>query len=452
MKKIRFLAIIIGCLAVSDLVFADNLTQLNARDPGVRQGAAAAGGAIIGLDSTLQEYFATAQQNFNSPETTAQGLGPRFNLDACGGCHAYPALGGSSPAVNPQIAVATAYGAKNVVPAFLSLHGPIREVRFVATPQGTPDGGVHSLFVISGRNDKSVDASRCTAVQEDFDAQYAKNNLGFRIPTPLFGAGLLEQITDAALEANLTQNQSPKNSLGISGKLNHSGNTGNITRFGWKAQNPSVLLFGSEAYNVEMGISNENFPVERDGNPSCQFANRPNDIISLYGTDIDNIMSSSEKNAFFLRFLAPPVPSAMIPGGSDSITRGRQQFSAIACDACHTPFFTTDNNADLASFNKQTVSLFSDLALHNMGPHLADGIQQGSAAGDEFRTAPLWGLGQRIFFLHDGRTSDLVEAIQAHASKGNFVYQDSEANQVVKNFTQLGEKDKQDLLNFLRSL
>lgn len=452
MNTIKLLVLSISLLATIDVVTADSSKKIDAHDPGVRQGVPSAGSALAGLDSTLQEYFATGQQNFNSPESTAQGLGPRFNLDVCGGCHSHPALGGSSPAVNPQIALATAYGAKNVVPSFLSLNGPVREVRFVSTPQGAPDGGVHSLFVISGRNDGSVDASGCTAVQENFDAQYARNNLGFRIPTPLFGSGLLEQITDGALTANLAQNQDKKNHLGISGHLNHSGNTGNVTRFGWKAQNPSVLLFGSEAYNVEMGISNENFPVERDSNPNCQFASRPNDIISLYGTDINSIMSSSEKNAFFLRFLAPPTPSTTMPGGGDSIARGQQQFSAVGCDACHTPSFTTDGNADFTAFNNQTVSLFSDLAVHNMGPNLADGIQQGSAAGDEFRTAPLWGLGQRIFFLHDGRTSDLVQAIQAHASQGNEVYQDSEANKVVKNFSQLEEKDQQDLLNFLRSL
>ncbi len=93
-----------------------------------------------------------------------------------------------------------------------------------------------------------------------------------------------------------------------------------------------------------------------------------------------------------------------------------------------------------------TVNLYSDLAVHGMGQGLADGITQGSAQGDEFRTAPLWGLGQRIFFLHDGRTSDLMQAIQAHSS------QNSEANSVIQMFNALRNSDQQDLLNFLRSL
>ena len=106
----------------------------------------------------------------------------------------------------------------------------------------------------------------------------------------------------------------------------------------------------------------------------------------------------------------------------------------------------------MAALQGKEVNLFSDLALHNMGPNLADGISQGYAAGDEFRTAPLWGLGKRIFFLHDGRTKDLLAAIRAHASAGAGVIPPSEANQVLANFNALNEIDKQNLLNFLRSL
>jgi CxxC motif-containing protein (DUF1111 family) len=88
----------------------------------------------------------------------------------------------------------------------------------------------------------------------------------------------------------------------------------------------------------------------------------------------------------------------------------------------------------------------SDFALHHMGRGLADGINQGLATGDEFRTAPLWGIGQRLLFLHDGRTSDLVQAIRQHAGQG------SEANQVIDNFNNLSTQQQQQLLDFLRSL
>jgi CxxC motif-containing protein (DUF1111 family) len=98
------------------------------------------------------------------------------------------------------------------------------------------------------------------------------------------------------------------------------------------------------------------------------------------------------------------------------------------------------------------VNLYSDLVLHAMGAGLADDVSQGNARGDEFRTAPLWGLGNRIFFLHDGRTKDLLEAIRAHASSATGTYPASEANQVTVRFNNLTEIDKQHVLNFLRAL
>ena len=152
-----------------------------------------------------------------------------------------------------------------------------------------------------------------------------------------------------------------------------------------------------------------------------------------------------------MRFLAPPVPSPDRPGGAASIGRGRLLFGSVGCALCHTPTLRTAN-AESAAFQNQPVNLYSDLLLHAMGPGLADDIVQGDAGGDEFRTAPLWGLGQRIFFLHDGRTSDLRAAIAAHRSAGNSQFGPSEANEVVNRYNSLSSSSRQDVLNFLRSL
>ena len=149
--------------------------------------------------------------------------------------------------------------------------------------------------------------------------------------------------------------------------------------------------------------------------------------------------------ANFQRFLAPPKPDPDTPGGLNSIGRGRSTFSSIGCALCHTPSMRT-GNATVEALRFQTANLYSDLLIHDMGVGLADSISQGAATGREFRTAPLWGLGQRIFFLHDGRTDDLKDAIQAHSSTG------SEANAVISKFNGLSEFQKQDLFNFLRSL
>jgi CxxC motif-containing protein (DUF1111 family) len=353
--------------------------------------------------------------------------------------------------VNPQVAMATAFGAKNTVPSFIKLDGPVREARFVLNADGSRDGGVHALFVISGRTDPTGDARGCTITQEDFEKQVAASNVIFRVPTPVFGAGLIEAISDAAILGNQNANSGPKRAAGIKGRPNRSGNDGTITRFGWKAQNKSLLLFSGEAYNVEMGITNELFLHERDETPSCQFTTVPNDVTAMGATrDVDTV-SGVEKFASFMRFLAPPTASDRIPGGAGSINKGRQIFTNIGCALCHTPTLRTGDST-VAALSNRNVDLFSDLLLHAMGPGLADDVSQGGAAGDEFRTAPLWGLGQRLFFLHDGRATDLVEAIRAHKSDGNGKFGPSEANLVIDAFNALSERDIQDLLNFLRSL
>jgi len=199
------------------------------------------------------------------------------------------------------------------------------------------------------------------------------------------------------------------------------------------------------------GITNELFQTERDETAACQFAAVPNDVTKSVAQTLVEGLSAIEKFAFFARFLAPPMPSLDAPGGVESIARGRKLFAEIGCALCHTPTLNTGNSA-VAALRNQPVNLFSDLLVHDMGPGLADGITQGQAGPREFRTAPLWGLGQRLFFLHDGRTSDLHEAIRAHRSGSFFTRNASEANAVVKNFNALADAQKQDVLNFLRSL
>jgi CxxC motif-containing protein (DUF1111 family) len=431
-----------------------------ARDPGVRVGTAG-GGPLPGLTASQLAAFEAGREDFEEAEGVGDGLGPRFNLDSCLGCHAHPTVGGTSPAVNPQFAIANAYGTLNTVPYFVTRDGPIREARYKYKADGVRDGGVHSLFVISGRNDGTGNAADCAIRQEDFAAEGRRGNLVFRIPTPVFGAGLIEQIPDESIVANAGANASRKSALGIRGRphriridegtTNVNGNDGTIARFGWKAQNKSLLLFSGEAYNVEMGISNELFQTERDESGPCQYATTPNDVTNHDGATAAEHLSAIEKFAFFMRFLAPPTPSATTPGGAASITRGKALFQTVGCAACHSPTLSTGNSS-VAALRKQPVNLYSDLLLHNMGPGLADDIAQAQAGPDEFRTAPLWGLGQRIFFLHDGRTRDLQVAIAAHASPASARFKTSEANSVVAAYQRLSETQKQDMLNFLRSL
>ncbi len=388
---------------------------------------------------------------FTEVENVAAGLGPRFNLDSCAGCHIHPAPGGSSPPTNnPQVVRAPTMAPGNTVPSFLSINGPVREVRFIRNPDGSRDGGVHAIFTISGRPDRPAG---CSIAQPDFSNT---SNLSFRIPTPTFGDGLIEAITDTTIRNNLASDPGGrKKALGIRGSVNTNGNDGTVTRFGWKAQNKSLLIFSGEAYNVEMGVTNENFQNEREEDPACTAGSaNPNSALgfgvgSMTPSDVLEFMA-------FMKFLDQPTPSCAGSACSPSIQNGRNLFNSIGCALCHTPTLTTGNSASAALANKQA-NLFSDLAIHHMGGGLSDGVTQGAAGPDEFRTAPLWGVGQRAFFLHDGRTSDLVQAIKAHAglcSLGDLLAgcQPSEANLVVAAFNLLSTSQKQDIINFLRSL
>jgi len=473
--------------AIAVLAFLFPEMALAQTDPGVRPGAInGQPGATpinplplqsVGVNNPAGSlaFFENGLARFQAVEVVANGanngLGPRFNLNQCSGCHAQPSVGGSSPASNLQsqvIANGIVNGSTNTIPSFITAKGPTREARFPffldesGSPNtSAPNGGVEDLFTVSGR----VDAGSCSLEQPNFSSAQESNDIIFRIPTPVFGAGLIENIDDSTLIAVKTA--AAGNSFGVSGTFNHSGNDGTISRFGWKAQNKSLEMFAGEAYNVEMGISNEIFPQDRplpeedqqgsglpanclnlggtgypedttnfaptaSGLPSAQYASIPSDVVAF---------------AMFMRLLAPPVPSPTSPGGPASIARGKALFSSIGCATCHTPTInSTQPSAFTPSLGKSAVSAFSDFEIHHMGTGLADNVSQGGAGGDQFRTAPLWGLGQRIFFLHDGRTTNLLTAIEEHASSG------SEATLVEENFDTLSAEQQQDLLNFLRSL
>ena len=378
------------------------------------------------------------------------GLGPGFNSNSCGSCHSQPAISGSSPSpnspqvpqTNPEIVAGLSNGATNLIPPFITPNGPVREARFVRHSDGTLDGSVHNLFSIAGR----TDAPDCNLPQPNFAGQLAANNVIFRIPIALFGDGLVENTLDTTLRANLASTASRRTQLGIGGRFNLSGNTATITRFGWKAQNPSLDVFAGEAYNVEMGITNDNFPMKRDEYPGCIVNPLPEDAhLATAGGSPTVITAATESDidtfTDVMRLSAPPAP---VPPTADT-SAGQGSFEQAGCNLCHSETLTTTKSI-FTGMSNVIFHPFSDFALHHMGQGLADGINQGLATGDEFRTAPLWGIGQRLFFLHDGRTSDLVQAIQQHASQG------SEANQVINNFNKLSTQQQQQLLDFLRSL
>src|ERR1035441_3761022 len=308
-----------------------------AHDPGSRP-RASAGGPIDNLTPGELKLFKAGQATFVKVDTVSgDGLGPRMNLDSCAGCHAQPTVGGSGAKPNPQFQIIKRLGLSNTLPFFITENGPTREARFQKTRKGTPDGGVHDLFTIVG----AAGAVGCQLTQPDFEAN--KKNVIFRIPTPVFGAGLIEQIRDTDILANLAKEAPAKLRMQIRGKLNivvsgntqtqqsrvqgepnNNGNDGTIARFGWKAQNKSLLIFAGEAYNVEMGISNELFQTEREEACPNAAVKMPNDGTNTNPNQIGtpnppfDVLSDIEHFAAFMRFLAPPQPSDTAPGGSAS--------------------------------------------------------------------------------------------------------------------------------------
>jgi Di-haem oxidoreductase, putative peroxidase len=360
MARLRF---VYACLVASracmmlGFVFAC-APALAQSDPGVRGGPLGAGGPLANLVPSRLGFFRAATSSFTqvnsvtgtiddgAPLGVANGgpaLGPRYNLNQCSGCHAQPAVGGTSPKVSPEVAVATLRVAQNDVPSFVTLNGPIREARFVKNPDGTPDGFVHELYTIIGR----ADAPSCNTQQPNVAAQLSSHNVVFRIPTPVFGLGLVEEISDIDLMAAFNGNSALKSRLNISGHFNINPDDGTIARFSPKAQDKSLLHFSRIAYNVEIGVTNELFPnkVRIETSTNCQFNPLPEDM-SIFGTmdpvspptgsTASDFSTGIVNFAAFMRLLAPPTP-ARAPtfppnaAATASSTRGSTVFNDIGC-------------------------------------------------------------------------------------------------------------------------
>jgi len=427
------------------------------QDPGVRAGAASAGGFLPGLSANELAIANTAAFWYSQPWTlTGQvgGLGPRYATNGCFECHAYPAPGGSSPIPNTEVALANLNGATNTVPSFITSNGPTR------IPYQISTGSILKLYTVKGM----TGAEGCTLAQPDFPALLTNNDLSYHIPVPLFGLGLVEATPSANFIAAQTTLPGGVSwtlaSLGItSGRFNHS--VDGISTLGWKGGVSSIKGFSDLALSVDLGVSSVTYPRKDDEVASCIFNPVPDDFgprltrLSPNSASVSaDYSSQSDLYSAFIKYLAPPaavtsyISSVVGAVTTASIANGRARFISDGCVACHTQDQTTGANVAIASptYKSYTYTPWSDYALHNMGTGLRDGLSFGAAGPQDFRTSALWGTGQRYFFLHDGRTQDLNAVIQAHKSTG------SEASTTVDNFNADSTGNQQDILNFLRSL
>jgi len=366
------------------------------------------GQALPGLTDAEKEAFDTGRKTFTEVETREDGLGPVFNGTSCAECHKAGAVGGA--------------GLDLTIARVSRIGGIVQGVYSDLPELGGP--------VIQARSLREFDTS-CPIPGEIVPPQ--ADFVSHRITTPLFGAGLIEAIPEQTILARVGQ-RDPDGIHGVANRVfNPESGRYEVGRFGWKAQHSTLHLFAGDAYLNEMGITNASFPEEnlpqgRPIPPGWDSVPDPEDKEDDVGKFTD-----------FMRLLAPPGRRLPL---TREVQQGERVFQNLRCSACHVPEMQTGPNAT-AALAHQPVRLYSDLLLHQMGPGLADGIQQGSARGDQFRTAPLWGLSRRPFFLHDGRAGDLVTAIGAHGG---------EAAPAKARFQQLHPADRAALLAFLNSL
>jgi CxxC motif-containing protein (DUF1111 family) len=364
------------------------------------------GDPLAGISTTEFAEFRLGLDDFLEVETADEGLGPAYNGTSCAVCHNIPAVGG---------------------------FGTVAEVRAVGrnaegelAPLHESGETLHQLF--------SVPTHGCQVVIPAEAVVIAR-----RIPIPLFGAGLVEAIPDAAILA--FEDPTDDNGDGISGRAARIVDiaTGQIRvgRFGWKAQHATLLAFGADAYRNEMGITNDLFPAELasgvhpDRMRQCDPIPDPEDIRDprTNRRGIDNFES-------FMKFLAP-LPRQTPDAAARS---GERVFAAIGCASCHVQVLMTGRNTNRL-FDNQAVALFSDLLLHDVGT--GDGIAQSAALATEIRTPALWGLRVRRPLLHDGSATTIEEAILRHGV---------EALRARTGFTQLSDPDRAALMAFLKSL
>ncbi len=361
------------------------------------------GQPLAGLTPAQLADFNEGGVEFRNVETVAGGLGPIFNDVSCVACHSAGGVGGASRAT------VTRFG---------------RTVNGVFDPLESQGGSLLQARSIN------------QGIREIVPP--AANTVARRVTTPLFGAGLIEAIPDSTIVLG-TLRAKP---AGIVGKVSVvrdvvSG-VNRIGRFGWKAQQATLLAFSGDAYLNEMGITNRFFPTENAPNGNLELLARF-DRVAEIEDEIDPLEGKADidRAADFMRLLAPPPRG---PATASSVA-GEAIFTRVDCAVCHTPTMRTGRQP-IAALSGKDVGLYSDLLLHDMGA-LGDGIAQGTAGGRDMRTAPLWGLRSRPSWLHDGRANTVDQAVRGHAG---------EAQNSRDRYVSLSAAERQQLLDFLNTL
>ncbi|CAA6816184.1 MAG: Probable thiol oxidoreductase with 2 cytochrome c heme-binding sites, partial [uncultured Thiotrichaceae bacterium] len=368
-----------------------------------------------------------------APASTSarDGLGPMFNTNTCQGCHVKDGRG--QPPISKDDTFLSAL-VRLSVPAISAEHqqllltaGAVPEPNYGdqlqpkavpgVKPEATPRLRYHE---VSGQ---FADGEKYTLVQPEL---YFENlNYGelhkdvltsVRVAPAMIGLGLLEAMT----EADILQHADPddKNDDGISGRPNQVWDVGQqktvLGRFGWKANQPTVLQQSEGAFNGDMGITSVTFP-----NHNCS-ASQQDCQQAPHGGEPEISAEIMQKVAFYASTLAVP---ARRNTQDKTVLQGEKLFHGAGCASCHVSEYTTGQAAGFPELSDQLIRPYTDLLLHDMGEGLADGRPDFLASGREWRTPPLWGIGLvetvngHTRFLHDGRARNLLEAVLWHGGE-----------------------------------
>ncbi len=410
------------------------------------------GGPIAGLTASQIRKFYETKVVFKKEFTPEEGLGPLFNGKSCFECHGQPnAVGGEGRDVASTGVVRIGTRAANTAKSKLPLKQVITDLT---------QTDVDSLYTAGGPalERKSITSEFIDKYPGDCQINFLTVPKGtelvsMRHAPPLFGFGLIEAIADKDIVANTFHELevNPKLAGRALSEEDPLANTARIGRFGWKCQNPNLLLFTMEAMNTEMGLTTYLQQFNKSGFNVNRF---PHCILKYLPDEPNDTGALTNKFTYFQAMLAPPARGPI----TAEVQRGEKIFKSLQCSVCHTPEMRTapvvyivdpDSPAptlhwlEISALEDKPVKAYSDFLVHQMGVGLADGLPQSGAKGGEWRTTPLWGLRFKKFLLHDGRTTDLREAILAHGGQ---------ADEVVANFKKLPESEKNDLLAFLKSL
>jgi mono/diheme cytochrome c family protein len=375
-------------------------------------GTTPGGGGVLlsvpafGASRTTSEFFTQARSSgmtgtiadfsrfvFTLDVTPEQGLGPLFNGQSCVSCHSSPTAGGMGTAPGQTAQFVGRLRHDGTFDPLVNDGGPVARLHSIAelgVPCGLPTGVPPEANVVSLRNAMA-----------------------------LRGDGLLDDVALGDVLSNMVTEP-----IDVRGHPNMLPD-GRMGKFGWKANVATLVEFMGNAFRNEMGLTNPLQP--RDEVHGCGATRNHPDVDAL----------ALELGATFLNSANPPVPpmSVFDPTGKTP-SAGQQLFQAIGCASCHAPQLPGPGA-------RAPIYLFSDLLLHEMGPALADQMQQGSAKGNEWRTMPLWRASERGRFLHDGRALTLADAIAAHGGQ---------AQHARDLFLALASADKDALVAFLNGI